>query len=145
MTQDEIHVLLVEDDPGDIELTRASLEAAKIRLDLAVVTDGEAAMDYLYKRGEYEGVPTPQLVIMDLNLPRKNGREVLADMRADSELKKIPVVVLTTSDADEDIARSYANGANCYVTKPLGLKEFDKVVHSIGSFWFTVVRLPLRW
>jgi two-component system response regulator len=142
MFQQPIHVLLVEDDPGDVELTKASLENAKIAVSLGVVGDGEEAMDYLLKRGNYETAETPQLVILDLNLPRKHGREVLADMRADPVLKSIPVVVLTTSDADEDIVRAYTNGANCYVTKPMGLNEFDKVVHSIGDFWFTVVKLP---
>ena len=144
MAERVVHVLLVEDDPGDTELTKAALGEAKLNLDLAVVDDGEKAMAYLRKQLPYAGVPTPDVVILDLNLPRKDGREVLAEIKRDPALRDIPIVVLTTSDAEEDIARSYAQGANCYVTKPMGFPEFSKVVHTINDFWFTVVKLPPR-
>jgi two-component system response regulator len=144
MAERMVHVLLVEDDPGDTELTKAALGEAKLNLDLAVVDDGEKAMAYLRKQLPYAGVPTPDVVILDLNLPRKDGREVLAEIKRDPALRDIPIVVLTTSDAEEDIARSYAQGANCYVTKPMGFPEFSKVVHTINDFWFTVVKLPPR-
>mgnify|MGYP006292204529 CR=1 FL=1 len=137
-----IDVLLVEDDPGDVELTRTALRDAKVELALHVVSDGEAAMAYLRKTPPYTEVETPDLVILDLNLPRKDGREVLNDIKRDPRLKDIPVVILTTSDADTDVARAYAAGANCYVTKPVGLAEFTHVVSSIEQFWFTVVKLP---
>jgi len=101
-------------------------------------------MAYLRKQLPYAGVPTPDVVILDLNLPRKDGREVLSEIKRDPALRDIPIVVLTTSDAEEDIARSYAQGANCYVTKPMGFPEFSKVVHTINDFWFTVVKLPPR-
>jgi two-component system response regulator len=144
MAERMVHVLLVEDDPGDTELTKAALGEAKLNLDLAVVDDGEKAMAYLRKQLPYAGVPTPDVVILDLNLPRKDGREVLSEIKRDPALRDIPIVVLTTSDAEEDIARSYAQGANCYVTKPMGFPEFSKVVHTINDFWFTVVKLPPR-
>jgi chemotaxis family two-component system response regulator Rcp1 len=144
MVKHAIDVLLVEDDPGDVELTKASLAQAKIRVSLSVVGDGEEAIAYLNRSGAYKHAPTPDLVLLDLNLPRKSGGEVLTEMRNDPVLKRIPVVILTTSDADEDIVRSYTNGANCYVTKPVGLQEFDKVVHSIADFWFAVVKLPTQ-
>ncbi|MBN2537069.1 response regulator [candidate division WOR-3 bacterium] len=135
-------VLLVEDDPGDIELTRETLREGKVRVDLKEVRDGERALQYLRKQGEYRHALQPDLVILDLNLPRKDGRTVLSEMKADEELRKIPVVVLTTSSAEEDVVRSYGLGANCYVTKPLGLEEFSKIVKAIESFWLSVVRLP---
>lgn len=139
-----IDILLVEDDPGDVELTRLSLNEAKLSLNMTVVGDGEEAMAYVRKAGKYAGAKTPNLILLDLNLPRKDGREVLTELKSDEHLKEIPVVVLTTSDAEEDIAKSYASGANCYVTKPIDLDQFDKVVHSIQEFWFTVVKLPPR-
>jgi len=138
----EITVLMVEDDPGDVELTRVSLEDAKLRLDLRVVDNGEDAIDYVRKRGQYADAPTPDVILLDLNLPRKDGREVLAELKQDPCLKGIPVVVLTTSDAASDITKAYASGANCYVTKPMDLDQFDKVVHWIQDFWFTIVKLP---
>lgn len=137
-----IQVLLVEDDAGDVELTKAALGDARLKLDITVVEDGEKAMDYVRGRMPYTGAPRPDVIILDLNLPKKDGREVLNELKCDPFLHDIPVVVLTTSGAEEDIARSYASGANCYVTKPLGFPEFTKVVHSINDFWFTVVRLP---
>ena len=147
MTKDDrlgrpARVLLVEDDPGDIELTRETLRESKVRVDLKVVRDGERAVQYLRKRGEYRKVLQPDLVILDLNLPRKDGRAVLHEMKEDPELRKIPVVVLTTSSAEDDVVRSYGLGANCYVTKPLGLEEFSKIVRAIEDFWLSVVRLP---
>ena len=144
MAERMVHVLLVEDDPGDTELTKAALGDAKLNLDLVVVDDGEKAIAYLRKELPYAGVPTPDVVILDLNLPRKDGRQVLAEIKQDPALSDIPIVILTTSDAEEDVARSYAAGANCYVTKPMGFPEFSKVVHCINEFWFTVVKLPPR-
>jgi two-component system response regulator len=142
MAHKTLHVLLVEDDPGDAELTRAALSESKLALNLTVMEDGEKAMDYLRKLPPFAGATMPDVVILDLNLPRKDGREVLAEIKSDPALRKIPVVILTTSNADDDIAKSYAHGANCYVTKPMGFPEFAKVVHSIQDFWFTIVKLP---
>ena len=142
MMYNALNVLLVEDDPGDVELTRDSLKDCKLNLNLAVVDDGEKAMAYLYKQGRYTGVPTPDVVLLDLNMPRKDGREVLREMREDPHLRSIPVVVLTTSEAEADVLSAYLNGANCYITKPIGLAQFSKVVHAISDFWFTVVKLP---
>jgi chemotaxis family two-component system response regulator Rcp1 len=147
MTTDErlgrpARVLLVEDDPGDIELTRETLRESKVRVDLRVVSDGERALACLRKQNEYKHVLQPDLVILDLNLPRKDGRTVLREMKDDPKLRNIPVVILTTSSSEDDVARSYGLGANCYVTKPLGLEEFSKIVKAIESFWLTVVRLP---
>ena len=137
-----IKVLLVEDDPGDVELTRESLDEFKIRIKLHVVEDGEEAMAYLRKEEPWADAATPDLIILDLNLPKKSGREVLAEVKADSRFKHIPVVVLTTSDSQDDIGRMYALGANCYITKPIGLGQFARVVHAIQNFWFTIVKLP---
>jgi two-component system response regulator len=137
-----IEILLVEDDAVDVELTREALDESKIKVNLNVVNDGEKALAWLRKEAPYADASTPDLVILDLNLPRLNGQEVLKEMKSDERLKAIPVVILTTSSAREDIARSYALGANCYVTKPMGLDQFSQVVHSIENFWFTIVRLP---
>lgn len=137
-----IEVLLVEDDPGDVELTLHALKKSKVQVNLNVVEDGVQAMAYLRKQDEYAQAPAPDLIMLDLNLPRKDGREVLNDMRSDDQLKHIPVVVLTTSDSDEDILRTYQLGANSYVTKPVGLKEFSQVVQALENFWFTIVKLP---
>jgi len=135
-------VLLVEDDPGDVELTRETLRDGKVHIELQVVNDGFEALQYLRKQGDHRDALMPDLVILDLNLPRKDGREVLREIREDPELKHLPVVVLTTSSADEDIVRSYGLGANCYATKPMGLGEFSKIVKAIQEFWLTVVKLP---
>src|SRR6186713_1317914 len=140
MTADDsqpISVLLVEDDPGDVVLIEEAFEHNKVRNSLQVVGDGVEAMEYLRS-----AAARPDLVLLDLNLPRKDGREVLAEIKADPELKRIPVVVLTTSKADEDILRSYDLHANCYITKPVDLEQFIEVVRSIDDFWLTVVRLP---
>jgi two-component system response regulator len=139
-----IEILLVEDNPGDVDLTREALEGNKLRNNLHVVSDGEAAMAFLRHEGKYAGVPRPGLVLLDLNLPKKNGREVLAEMKADDSLKRIPVVVLTTSQAEEDIHKSYNLHANCYITKPIELGHFIKVVQAIENFWLTIVELPMN-
>lgn len=139
-----VEILLVEDNQPDVELTMEALEENKVRNNLHVVSDGEAAMDFLYRRGLYSEAPRPDLVLLDLNLPRKDGREVLAEVKADEGLKTIPVVILTTSQAEEDILRSYQLQANCYVTKPVKLSEFIKVVQSIDNFWLSIVELPPR-
>jgi two-component system response regulator len=130
-----IKVLLVEDNPGDADLTREAFEESRLLIDLRVATDGVAAMQQL--RAEH-----PDLILLDLNLPRKNGTEVLAEIRADPELKHIPVVVLTSSTAEQDVVKSYQLGANCYVTKPVDLQAFQTIISQTGGFWFTVVRLP---
>lgn len=135
-------ILLVEDNPGDVELTREALEAAKVSNNLSVVTDGMEAMAFLRREGKYANAPQPDLVLLDLNLPKKDGREVLAEMKADENLRVIPVVVLTTSKADEDILKSYKLYANSYVTKPVDFVGFAQIVRAIDNFWFTVVVLP---
>jgi chemotaxis family two-component system response regulator Rcp1 len=139
-----IEVLLVEDDLGDIELTKEAIEEAKLAITLNVVRDGNEAMAYLRGEGAHANAAKTDLILLDLNMPRKDGREVLRDMRNDPHLAHIPVVVLTTSDADEDISNSYDLGANCYVTKPVGLEQFIKVVQTIRDFWFMLVELPGR-
>lgn len=141
-TNKPVDVLLVEDDPGDVDLARETLEQSKILVNLHVVEDGVKALQFLRKQGAYADVPHPDLILLDLNLPRKDGREVLHDIKSDPVLKYLPVVVLTTSEAEEDILKSYGLGANCYVTKPVGLKQFEKVVRSIEHFWFSIVKLP---
>lgn len=140
----EIDVLLVEDDPGDVLMTREAFEENKVANRLAVVSDGESAMAYLRKEGAYTDAPTPDLVLLDLNLPRMDGREVLAAMKSDDSLRSIPVVVLTTSEAEEDVLRSYALHANAYVTKPVDFQRFIDVVRQIDDFFVQVVRLPAR-
>jgi CheY-like chemotaxis protein len=137
-----VEILLVEDDPADVELTQWSMKESKIATKLHVVEDGVEALDFLRRDGKYADAPRPDLILLDLNLPRMDGRTFLAEMRADDGLKSIPVVVLTTSEAEEDVVRSYFLGANCYITKPVGLTEFTRVVNSIEEFWFTIVRLP---
>jgi CheY-like chemotaxis protein len=137
-----IQILLVEDSPGDVRLTQEVLRDARIANDLYVVGDGEQAMAFLRQEGEFARRPRPDLVLLDLNLPRKDGREVLADLNADPELKAIPVIVLTTSEAEEDILRSYQLAANAYITKPIDLNEFIAVLRSIENFWLSIVRLP---
>ena len=140
----EIDVLLVEDDPGDVLMTREAFDENKVANRLAVVSDGESAMAYLRKEGPYADAPTPDLVLLDLNLPRMDGREVLAAMKGDATLQSIPVVVLTTSEAEEDVLRSYALHANAYVTKPVDFERFIDVVRQIDDFFVQVVRLPAR-
>jgi CheY-like chemotaxis protein len=139
-----IEVLLVEDDPGDELMTREAFEDNKIRNTLHVVRDGQEALDFLYRQGDHGGAPTPDLILLDLNLPKYDGREVLQRIKADDDLAHIPVVVLTTSSAEEDVLRSYKLHANAYVTKPVDLDQFIAAVRQIDEFFVTVVRLPGR-
>ena len=137
-----VNVLLVEDNPGDARLTREALNEGKIHVNLTHVTDGAKAMSALRREGEYVDVPRPDLMLLDLNLPIKDGREVLQEMRAIPELDAVPVVVLTTSESEEDILKSYQLKANCYVTKPVDFDSFVHVIKSIDDFWFSIVKLP---
>ncbi|GAB6145225.1 response regulator [Desulfocicer niacini] len=137
-----VEILLVEDNPGDVDLAREALESTKMRNNLHVVGDGEAAMDFLLKRNDHIDAPRPDLILLDLNLPKKDGRQVLAEIKESSALKRIPVVVLTTSRAEEDILNSYDLHANCYISKPLDFNQFLKVVKSIENFWLSIVVLP---
>lgn len=137
-----IEILLVEDNPGDVRLTMELLRESKIHNRISVVNDGIGAMAYLRKEAEFRGAPRPDLILLDLNMPRKDGREVLAEIKQDPDLKRIPVVILTTSSAEQDIVRSYDDHANAYITKPVDLDQFAKVVRSIEEFWFTIVKLP---
>ncbi|BAZ31569.1 response regulator receiver protein [Cylindrospermum sp. NIES-4074] len=137
-----IEVLLVEDNPGDAQLIRIALEDSKVSINLNVVEDGVEAMAFLRKQEKYHQVPNPDIVLLDLNLPKKDGREVLAEIKADTVLRRIPVVVLTTSQAEEDILKAYSLAANCYITKPVDFDQFVKIVQSIENFWFAIVKLP---
>ena len=138
----EIEILLVEDNPGDVTLTIEALKDAKVHNQLSVVQDGVEAMAFLRKEGKYASAPRPDVILLDLNMPRKSGREVLSEIKADEDLKTIPVVILTTSDADEDVVRAYKLNASCYITKPVDLDQFVKVVRAIKDFWLTIVRFP---
>jgi len=137
-----IEILLVEDNAGDVRLTKEALKDAKVRNNLLVARDGVEAMEALRREGEFSDATRPDLILLDLNLPRKSGTEVLAEIDADKSLRRIPVVILTSSQAEEDIARTYELNANCYVTKPVGLPQFLQVIRSIEDFWLTVVTLP---
>ncbi len=137
-----IEILLIEDSAADVRLTMEALKEAKVANRLSVVDDGVKAIDFLYRRGAYADAPMPDLILLDLNLPRKDGREVLAEIKADVNLRRIPVVVLTTSHAEEDILRAYDLHANCYITKPVDFDQFMVVVQTIEDFWLTVVKLP---
>ncbi len=137
-----VEILLVEDNLGDAELAREALEFSKIRNNLHHVEDGEAAMAFLRQEGEYSNSVRPDLVLLDLNLPKKDGREVLAEIKSDPVFKRIPVVILTTSKSEEDVLRTYDLHANCYITKPIDLNQFMKVVKSIEDFWLSIVVLP---
>jgi len=139
-----VDVLLVEDDPGDVVLIKEAFEFNKVHNALHTVSDGVEALDFLYHRNGHEDAPRPDLVLLDLNLPRKDGREVLEEVKADSDLRTIPIVVLTTSEAEEDILRSYDLHANAYVTKPVDFDRFIEVVRQIDDFFVTVVKLPNR-
>jgi CheY-like chemotaxis protein len=139
---DVVDVLLVEDDDGDVLMTREAFEHHKIRNKLHVVQDGEEALQFLHREGPYADAPRPGLILLDLNLPRRDGREVLAELKADPELRVIPVVVLTTSEAEEDILRSYSLHANAYVSKPVDFDRFVDVIRQIDDFFVTVVKLP---
>ena len=137
-----IEILLVEDNPGDVRLTKEALKEGKVFSNLHTVKDGVEAMEFLRRQGKYSSVPRPDIILLDLNLPKKDGREVLQEIKSDEQLKRIPVVVLTTSKAEEDVLRTYNLHANCYVTKPVDLEKFMVVVKSIDVFWLTVVTLP---
>ncbi len=137
-----IEILLVEDSPSDVELTVSALATAKVINRLSVVEDGVQAIQYLRREGEYTKAARPDLILLDLNLPRKDGREVLAEIKTDNALKTIPVVVLTTSQAERDVLHAYAHHANCYVTKPVDFPQFLQVVEAIEGFWLSVVKLP---
>ncbi len=137
-----IEILLVEDNPGDADLAREALENSKLHNQLHVVGDGEKAMSFLRQQGPYADAPRPDLILLDLNLPKKDGREVLAEIKADKHLRRIPVVILTTSRAEEDIIKSYDLHANCYISKPIDLNQFLHVVKSIENFWLSIVILP---
>jgi CheY-like chemotaxis protein len=137
-----VEILLVEDNPGDVRLTKEALKEGKVYNNLHWAKDGVEALEFLRQQGKHAGAPRPDIILLDLNLPKKDGREVLAVIKTDSELKHIPVVVLTTSKAEEDVLKSYALHANCYVTKPVDLEKFIQVVQSIDRFWLTVVTLP---
>jgi chemotaxis family two-component system response regulator Rcp1 len=139
-----IEILMVEDNPGDVRLTQEALKSCKVLNTVHVVEDGVAALDYLHRRPPYEAAPRPDLVLLDLNLPRMDGREVLAAMKSDPVLKVIPVVVLTTSEAEEDVLRAYRLAANCYVSKPVDLHQFTRIVQGLEEFWLTIVTLPPR-
>jgi CheY-like chemotaxis protein len=139
-----IEILLVEDNPADVRLTQENFKESKLRNNLNVVSDGEEALAFLRREGKFRDAVRPDLIVLDLNLPKKDGREVLAEIKSDDRLKRIPVVILTISDAEEDILKSYDLYANCYITKPLDLDQFGKIVRSIEDFWLTIVKLPMR-
>jgi len=137
-----IEILLVEDSAGDVRLTKEALRDAKVQNNLHVVLDGVEATAFVRREGKHANAPRPDLILLDLNLPKKSGREVLEDLKADASLKTIPVVILTTSSAEEDILRSYQLHANCYITKPVDLDQFLKVIRAIDNFWLAIVKLP---
>ena len=137
-----IEILLVEDNPGDVRLTQEALKENKVCNTMSVVEDGLEAIAFLHQEGTYSNAPRPDLILLDLNLPKKDGREVLAEIKNDPDLKRIPVVVLTTSKAEEDIIKMYDNYANCYITKPVDLDEFISIIKSIENFWVNIVKLP---
>ena len=142
LTGRPIEILLVEDNPGDVRLTIEGLNEGKVRNNLHVARDGVEALAFLHREGQFADAVRPDLILLDLNLPRKDGREVLADIKSDAKLKTIPVVVLTTSRAEQDVLHSYQLQANCYITKPVDLEQFITVVKSIEDFWLTIVTLP---
>jgi chemotaxis family two-component system response regulator Rcp1 len=142
MSTQPIVVLVAEDNPTDVMIMREALASAKVRIELHVVSDGVQALEFLRRMGAHAQAPRPDLILLDLNMPRKNGHEVLAELKADESLRRIPVVMLTTSQAEEDVARAYANHVNCYIRKPVDFERFAEVVRSIEDFWFTVVTLP---
>jgi two-component system, chemotaxis family, response regulator Rcp1 len=137
-----IEILLVEDNPGDIRLTQEAMKDARVANNLHVVRNGEDAMDFLLQRGPFATAPRPDIILLDLNLPRKDGREVLEEIKQHQTLLAIPVVILTTSEAEEDVLCAYNLHANCYITKPLDFRKFSDVVRMIEGFWFTIVKLP---
>ena len=144
MNSRAIEILLVEDNAGDARLTLEAFKEGRVLNNLTIIKDGVEALAFLRRQGQYAKAKPPDLILLDLNLPKRSGREVLAEIKADEDLKRIPVVVLTTSAAHEDVARAYGNHANCYITKPVDLEQFLRVVHSIESFWLSLVTLPSR-
>ena len=139
-----INILLVEDSPGDVRLIQEALKESKVLNEIYLVEDGLEAMSFLRREDKYPSVPRPDLILLDLNMPKKDGREVLAEIKADDELKRIPVVILTISLDEEDVFKTYNLHANCYITKPIGFDQFMKVVKSIEDFWLTIVKLPIK-
>lgn len=137
-----VNILLVEDNPGDVRLMREAFRNQKVRNTLHAVTDGKAAMAFLRKQGKYVNAPRPDIILLDLNLPGKDGREVLAEIKSDPHLRVTPVIIITSSGAEQDVIRAYSLNANCYVTKPVNLDQFIRMVQSISDFWFTIVKLP---
>ncbi len=137
-----VEILLVEDNPVDIRMTQEAFRDYKVANNLHAVTDGELGMDFLYHRGEYKDAPRPDLILLDLNLPKKNGREILDEVKADDNLRSIPIVILTTSELDEDIMGSYCHQANAFITKPIDFDDFVTMMRTIGDFWLTFVKLP---
>jgi two-component system, chemotaxis family, response regulator Rcp1 len=141
-TIEPVKILLVEDNPVDVMMTREAFANARVSNSLYVVENGEEAMDFLYKRGFYASSPAPDIILLDLNLPKRDGREVLSEIKTDPSLKHIPVIILTTSESREDIWQSYKLQANCFITKPVDMEQFTNALESIGDFWFAVVKLP---
>ena len=137
-----VEILMVEDNPGDVRLTQEALKESKVRNKMHVVGDGVEALAFLRREGQYAAAPRPDLILLDLNLPKMNGREVLVEIKEDPDLKRIPVVILTISQAEEDILKTYNLHANCYITKPVDFDQFIKIVRSIEEFWLTIVKLP---
>ena len=137
-----IKILLIEDNPGDIRLTKEALKDGKIKNEIRIITDGEEALLFLKKEGQYQNEETPDVILLDLNLPKKDGREVLLEIKSDPNFKTIPVIILTISSDERDILKSYSHYANCYITKPIDFNEFINVVKTIENFWFTIVKIP---
>ncbi len=137
-----VEILLIEDNPVDIRMTQEAFQDYRIANNFHVVTDGQAGMDFLYRRGEYTGAPRPDLILLDLNLPKKHGREILNEVKADPDLRSIPVVIVTTSDLDEDVMGAYCHNANAYITKPIEFDDFVTMMRTIGDFWMAFVKLP---
>jgi two-component system, chemotaxis family, response regulator Rcp1 len=139
-----LEILLVEDNPGDVRLTQEVLREGRVHNRLSIVQDGVEALEFLYRQGQYHTAPRPDLILLDLNLPKRDGREVLQEIKAHETLRRIPVVILTTSQAEEDILKTYDLHGNCYISKPVDLNQFIRVIKSIEEFWLTIVKLPLE-
>ena len=137
-----IEILMVEDNPVDVLVTREALKQGRITNNLSVAEDGEEALDFLFRTGQFSAAPRPDLILLDLNLPKKDGREILTELKNNPDLRSIPVVILTTSQAEEDVLRSYDCGANCFIVKPVDLEQFTATIRSIEDFWFSIVKLP---
>jgi len=137
-----IEILMVEDNPVDVLVTREALKQGRITNNLSVAEDGEEALDFLFRTGQFSAAPRPDLILLDLNLPKKDGREILTELKNNPDLRSIPVVILTTSQAEEDVLRSYDCGANCFIVKPVDLEQFTSTIRSIEDFWFSIVKLP---